>query len=136
METTPGGGGGTLGLRGGGFNSSQRGTGLGVVRPCVHVNIHLHLVVQDLHELLHGWQVTRLQFGPDRHIWGEEEKGGGATAESNSQLCRRTSPQESGREELTIERDLKSSRRHQLVLNHITEEEHHHAGVHLKTAHR
>lgn len=76
METTPGGG-GALGLRGGGFNSSQRGTGLGVVRPCVHVNIHLHLVVQDLHELLHGWQVTRLQFGPDRHIWGEEEKGGG-----------------------------------------------------------
>ena len=29
--------------------------GLGVVmRSCVHVNVHLHLVVQDLHKLLHG----------------------------------------------------------------------------------
>lgn len=29
-----------------------------VVWSCVHVNVHLHLVVQDLHELLHGGQVT------------------------------------------------------------------------------
>lgn len=33
--------------------------GLGVVMwLCVHVNVHLHLVVQDLHKLLHGGQVT------------------------------------------------------------------------------
>lgn len=32
--------------------------GLGVVWFCVHVNIHLHLIVQDLHKLLHGGQVT------------------------------------------------------------------------------
>lgn len=35
--------------------------GLGVVVwSCVHVNVHLHLVVQDLHKLLHGGQVTWL----------------------------------------------------------------------------
>lgn len=36
------------------------GVGLGVVWSCVHVNVHLHLVVQDLHKLLHGGQVTGL----------------------------------------------------------------------------
>lgn len=43
--------------------------GLGVVRYCVHVNVHLHLIVQDLHELLHGGQVTRLQLWPHWHIY-------------------------------------------------------------------
>lgn len=38
----------------------MRGVGLGVVWSCVHVNVHLHLVVQDLHKLLHGGQVTGL----------------------------------------------------------------------------
>lgn len=38
-----------------------RRVGLGVeVCSCVHVNVHLHLVVQDLHKLLHGGQVTGL----------------------------------------------------------------------------
>lgn len=45
-----------------------RRVGLGVVRSCVHMNVHLHLIVQDLHKLLHGRQVTRLQLGPHRHI--------------------------------------------------------------------
>lgn len=46
--------------------------GLGVVvRSCVHVNVHLHLVVQDLHKLLHGGQVTWLQFWPHWHIYGK-----------------------------------------------------------------
>lgn len=44
-------------------------TGLGaVVGECVHGYIHLHLVLQDLDQLLHGGQVTRLQLGPHRHI--------------------------------------------------------------------
>lgn len=55
----------------GGFNGSRGGAGLRVGRSCVHVHVHLHLVVQDLHKLLHGWQVTRLQFGPHGHIWGD-----------------------------------------------------------------
>lgn len=118
----------------GDLDSSRRGTGLGVVRSCVHVNIHLHLVVQDLHKLLHGWQVTRLQFGPNGHIWGDNGRVKLPTFERS--LCKRTSLHWSAREELTIEGDFKSSRRHQLVFNHITEEEHHHAGVHLETAHR
>lgn len=33
--------------------ATSTSVGLGVVRSCVHVNVHLHLVVQDLHELLH-----------------------------------------------------------------------------------
>lgn len=74
----------------GDFNSSQRGTGLRVVRSRVHVNIHLHLVVQDLHELLHGWQVTRLQFGPNRHIWGNNG-GVKLTTFSSVSLCKRRS---------------------------------------------
>lgn len=48
--------------------ASSRSVALGVVRSCVHVNVHLHLIVQDLHKLLHGWQVARLQLGPHRHI--------------------------------------------------------------------
>lgn len=37
--------------------------GLGaMVWKCVHVNVHLHLVLQNLHQLLHGGQVTRLQL--------------------------------------------------------------------------
>lgn len=39
--------------------------GLGTV---VHGYVHLHLVLQDLDQLLHGGQVTRLQLGPHRHI--------------------------------------------------------------------
>lgn len=31
---------------------------LGMVVFCVHVNVHLHFIIQDLHELLHGGQVT------------------------------------------------------------------------------
>lgn len=34
-------------------------TGLGArVLKCVHVNVHLHLILQNLHQLLHGGQVT------------------------------------------------------------------------------
>lgn len=43
-------------------------TGLRVMCSCVHVNVHLHLVVQDLHKLLHWRQMTRFQFGPHWHI--------------------------------------------------------------------
>lgn len=58
-----------LHLHGGALTPARsRSVGLGVVRSCVHVNVHLHLIVQDLHELLHGWQVTRLQLGPHWHI--------------------------------------------------------------------
>lgn len=31
---------------------------LGMVVSCVHMNIHLHFIIQDLHKLLHGGQVT------------------------------------------------------------------------------
>lgn len=47
---------------------ARRWTGLRVKWSCVHLNVHLHLVVQDLHKLLHGWQMTRFQFGPHRYI--------------------------------------------------------------------
>lgn len=47
---------------------ARRWTGLRVMWSCVHLNVHLHLVVQDLHKLLHGWQMTRFQFGPHRYI--------------------------------------------------------------------
>lgn len=40
-----------------------------VVVPCVHVNVHLHFIIQDLHKLLHGGQVTWLQFGPHWYIY-------------------------------------------------------------------
>lgn len=39
--------------------------GLGTV---VHGYVHLHLVLQDLDQLLHRGQVTRLQLGPHWHI--------------------------------------------------------------------
>lgn len=40
-----------------------------VERLCVHVNVHLHFVVQNLHQLLHGGQMARLEFGPYWHIY-------------------------------------------------------------------
>lgn len=89
-------------------------TGLRVVWSCVHVNVHLHFIVQDLHELLHGWQVTRLQFGPHRHIWGKNP---------NSHVKFKTFLSISeikSSEQLTIKCDFKCSCWHQLVFNHIT----------------
>ena len=44
-----------------------------VVWFCVHVDVHLHLIVQNLHKLLHGGQVTRLQFWPNRYIYKRED---------------------------------------------------------------
>lgn len=39
-----------------------------MVWSCVHVNIHLHFIVEDLHKLLHGGQMTRLQLGPHGNV--------------------------------------------------------------------
>lgn len=55
--------------------------GLGVVVCCcVHVNVHLHLVIQDLHKLLHGGQLTRLELRPHWHIYLRRKENNNATS--------------------------------------------------------
>jgi hypothetical protein len=33
------------------------------------VHVELHFIVEDLNELLHGWEMTRLQLRPHRYIY-------------------------------------------------------------------
>lgn len=109
------------------------------VKKRVHVCTQFHLILQYLHQLLHGGQVAWLKLWPYRHICKPTNNTTSVTQHGQEIFKKNlvsfirklyiilwlTSC-------LTIQCNFKGTRWHTLVFDHVAKEEHHHAGIYLE----